>query len=394
MFDKEFDIAEIIALSQKQELTASDEQLLQQWLEADVANPVLFASLSSEDSIREKMKAFESPDSNVLWHNVISKLSYQNTQIKPQYRRLWPRIAIAAAVATIIFGAGLFYYNLNNNKAQSDQVALKNDVAPGKYGATLTLASGKRIKLSDAINGELANEAGVTISKSSDGRLIYEIKGSDTDPDKINTLSTVNGETYQVRLPDGSMVYLNAASSLTYSVNLIQNRQRRVGLSGEGYFEVAKDKAHPFIVQTDKQEVEVLGTHFNVNAYHDEKAMTTTLLEGSVKVIAGGKQRLIKPGQQARNDGSNIEVAEVNLESITDWKDGDFYLNRVNFKTAMRKIARWYDVEFVYDATVPDELESGGWISRKNNLSSVLKTIEASGFVKFRVEGNKVYVSK
>lgn len=312
----------------------------------------------------------------------------------PARKRNYKWLAVAAAVATMVFGAGLFYYAQQSKKDSLQNMAVTSDIPAGKEGATLTLASGKKIRLGDVVNGLLAEEAGVMVSKSANGQLEYKISGSDADPNKMNTLSTAKGETYSVRLPDGSLVYLNAASSLTYAASLNERGRRVVRLSGEGYFQVAKDKRHPFVVKTANQEVEVLGTHFNVNAYPDEKTVTTTLLEGSVKVVAGGKQQMIKPGEQARNNGGSIQVAEVNVESITDWKDGDFYLNRVNFKTAMRKIARWYDVEFVYDATVPDELESGGWISRKNNLSSVLKTIEGSGFVKFRVEGNKVYVSK
>lgn len=309
-------------------------------------------------------------------------------------RRNYKWLTVAAAVATVVFGAGLFYYAQESKLNAVPTVAVTKDIPAGKVGATLTLASGKKIRLSDAVNGKLAEEAGVVVTKSANGQLEYKINGSDTDPNKINTLSTAKGETYQVRLPDGSLVYLNAASSLTYAASLRERGRRVVRLIGEGYFEISKDKAHPFVVQTGNQEVEVLGTHFNVNAYADERVVATTLLEGSVKISSGKKQQVIKPGEQARNDGGNIQVAEVNVENIVDWKDGDFFLNRVNFKIAMRKIARWYDVEFVYDASVPDELESGGWISRKNNLSAVLKSIESSGQVHFEVKGNKVYVSK
>lgn len=309
-------------------------------------------------------------------------------------KRNYKWLAIASVVATIVFGAGMFYYTQKSKIDPANQVAVTNDAPPGKMTATLTLANGKKIRLSDAVNGTIANESGVSVTKSANGQLEYKINGSETDPNKMNTLSTAKGETYRVRLQDGSSVYLNAASSLTYPASLNRNGKRVVSLTGEGYFEIAKDKVHPFVVKTGNQEVEVLGTHFNVNAYGDERAITTTLLEGSVKVSAGKKQKVIKPGEQAQNDGSNIHVAEVNVDNIVDWKDGDFFLNRVNFKIAMRKIARWYDVEFVYDASVPDELESGGWISRKNNLSAVLKSIESSGQVHFKVAGNKVYVSK
>lgn len=305
--------------------------------------------------------------------------------------KLWPRIVAVAAVVAIVFG--IWFYTAHPVFNHNADITSKNDIAPGKVGATLTLANGRQIRLSNVGNGKLAREAGVTITKSGDGQLVYEIKESLAEPDKINTLSTAKGETYKVRLPDGSLVYLNAASSLTYSATLNQHGVRRVKLEGEGYFEISKDKAHPFVVESRGQEVEVLGTHFNVNAYADEPMIATTLLEGSVKVSAENKNQIIKPGEQAVNNGNSIQVSKADIENIIDWKAGDFSMNRANFKTVMRKIARWYDVEVIYDPLFPEDIESGGWISRNNKLSAVLKLIESSGQVHFKVEGKKIYVS-
>jgi transmembrane sensor len=298
----------------------------------------------------------------------------------------------AAAAILIVTGGALFYYI--QNKPSKDNVQLvAHDVSPGHQGATLTLASGKKIILTQAVNGKLAKEAGVTISKTANGQLVYNIEGT-SEGGKVNTLSTDNGETYKVQLPDGSEVWLNSASSLTYNTKLNENGKRMVSLTGEAYFQVAKDKAHPFIVHTDKQDVEVLGTHFNINSYKDEPAVSTTLLEGSVKVTSGTYKQIIKPGEQAVNNGAGIKVAVVDADNITDWKDGDFNLNHVDFRVAMRKVARWYDVEVIYDKSVPDDIETGGWISRKQKLSAVLKFIESSGLVHFKVEGKKIYISK
>lgn len=322
---------------------------------------------------------------------ILSKIQQQRAPVE-KVRKLWPRIAIGAAVATIIFGIGLFFYK--NQQKEHAQTAFHSDVAPGRQGATLTLANGKTIRLTDATNGVLAKEAGVNITKSEDGQLVYEIKNDSGESGKINTLSTANGEMYKLRLPDGSLVWLNSASSLTYAANLIENGKRSVKLHGEGYFEIVKDKAHPFIVKTGTQEIEVLGTHFNINSYTDEPLVATTLLEGSVKITSRNEKRMLKPGEQALNNGSNIQIIQANIDKATDWKDGDFYLNHVDFKTAMRKIARWYNVEIVYDASVPDDMVAGGWISRENNLSVVLKLIEKSGLVHFKIEGRRIYVSK
>ena len=315
---------------------------------------------------------------------------------KPTIQRLWPRITIAAAVATIIFGAGLFIYK----SKQTDQVqtaVYANDVAPGKQGATLTLANGKKIRLSDARNGDLASQAGVVIKKLDNGQLVYELTVSDkvsADLGAINTLSTSNGETYILTLPDKSKVWLNSASSLTYSANLLKEGKRSVKLQGEAYFEIAKDKKHPFVVETDKQNVEVLGTHFNINSYADEQAVATTLLEGSVKVSSAGASKILKPGEQAINSDKQIKVVEANMDQVIDWKDGDFNLNGLDFKVAMRKISRWYDVEMIYNASVPDGVKTGGWISRDSKLSDILKLIEKTGLVHFEIKGKQVYVSK
>ena len=307
---------------------------------------------------------------------------------------LWRRFAIVAAVGTLFFGAGLFYFGLKQQPIGEGHVVQHKDIEPGQHGATLTLANGKKIKLSDAANGELVKEAGVLIRKTANGQLIYEIKDAGTEAGKVNTLSTDRGETYQIRLPDGSTAWLNAASSLTYTTGLIREGKRKVMLEGEAYFEISKDKKHPFVVNSKGQEMEVVGTHFNVNSYPDEPAITTTLIEGSLKVNSNNDHRIIRPGQQAVNQGGTITIQEADSENATDWKDGDFYLDRVNFKLAMRKIARWYDIEVVYRTDLPDTLEAGGWIARSNKLSTVLNAIEKSGIAHFSIEGRTLYVSK
>ncbi|WP_316812295.1 FecR family protein [Pedobacter heparinus] len=311
---------------------------------------------------------------------------------KPKLVRLWLRIAVAVALVTFIFGALLYYPGINQE--HTNQLVYKNDVAPGASGATLTLSNGKKIRLSDMKNGEVAKEAGVMITKSENGEVVYEMKDGSGEAGKLNTLSTANGETYKLRLPDGSYVWLNSASSLTYSSRLVENGKRMVKLQGEGYFEITKDKSHPFVVTTDKQNVEVLGTHFNINSYPNEATVATTLIEGAVSVILGNLRQVIKPGEQAVNNGNSILVNEVNVVNVIDWKDGDFNLDELDFRVAMRKIARWYNVDVVYEASVPQHIKSGGWISRNRTLSAVLKHIESSDQVRFKVEGRKVYVSK
>ncbi|MDR6784546.1 transmembrane sensor [Pedobacter africanus] len=368
-------------------LGAEEVDEVENWINSSSENMQIFREVLNEKDLQEMGRQFRHIDVESDLMIVRAKLGPDPTTDRQSTgkHKLW-RYGIAAAVATIIFGAGLLYFK---NQQQTSP-----EIAPGKQGATLTLANGKKIRLGEVSDGKLANESGVEISKLANGQLIYEIKENSAESVKINTLTTAKGETYRVRLPDGSLVYLNAASSLTYSSALNERGKRSVRLDGEGYFEVSKDKKHPFVVETRGQSIEVLGTHFNVNAYKDEPQIATTLLEGSVKVSVKGKTQLIRPGQQVVNYGGRLQVNEVSLDDITDWKEGDFFLNHVDFKTAMRKIARWYDVVIVYDEAVPEDLESGGWMSRRNNLSTVLKAIEDTGLARFRIEGKTVHVFK
>ncbi|MFZ4261942.1 FecR family protein [Sphingobacterium sp. HJSM2_6] len=316
-------------------------------------------------------------------------LQYGKKSVRMTY---WPRL-VAAAVALLFVGTILYYYKssrLSNSKqAESD---LSVNVAPGKMNATLTLADGRKIYLTEAHKGEIANEAGISVVQTADGELVYRISDPSLGANSMNTLSTQKGETYRLILPDQSKVWLNAASSLTYTTGLKQNGKRRVKLQGEAYFQVSKDKSHPFIVETLNQEVEVLGTAFNINSYEDEPNVTTTLLEGSVKVKTANQLQILRPGEQSSTDGNKINVRKADLDQVVDWKNGEFNLHRIPFKAAMSKLARWYDVEVIYQTTNAEKLISGGWISRDASLKTILEGIEQTKQVKFKLEGRKLYV--
>ena len=346
----------------------------------------------SDESDRVLAAGLQSELSRTEVDSIYDGIAAQLPSAKSNTIKLWPRIAIAAAVVAIMFSAGLIYFHQHSKNGQS--IASVNDIAPGKQGATLTLANGRKILINDALAGALANQSGVKISKDADGSIVYEINEPKPGQLEYNTLSTSRGEEMRLRLPDGSVVFLNAASSLKYPTNYTKMGERKVFLTGEGYFEIAKDKAHPFVVVSNKQQVEVLGTHFNVNGYLDEPVVTTTLVEGSVKVTSGAVQKVIRPGEQVLNVSGSLVVTKANLDNITDWKNGDFNLTDIDFRVAMRKVARWYNVEMIYDSTVPENIQADGWISRKQTLSAVLDMIQRLGIVHFRMEGKKVYVSK
>jgi transmembrane sensor len=270
-----------------------------------------------------------------------------------------------------------------------------NDIPAGINSATLTLDNGKKIILSNANSGQLASEAGILITKSADGEVTYSIKNqTEAAANKTHTLeTTVNGQTYRLQLPDQSKVWLNAASSIKFPASFAGLKNRKVELTGEAYFEISKDKDHPFIVKTTQQEVQVLGTHFNINTYEDKQNTTTTLLEGSVKITnEHKKEQLLKPGETALvNNTANILVSPADIKSAMAWKNGDFRFNEERIDEVMLKISRWYDIEVTYHGPISKEKFSGK-ISRNKNISEVLNMLSYSNAVKFIVEGRRVTV--
>lgn len=317
-------------------------------------------------------------------------------QQEPAKLYLWARIAVAV-VLLFTLSAGLFFY-MSKDNGSAPKLA-KYDIAPGGNKATLTLANGKVINLTAAKTGDLGEEAGILITKAADGQLIYSIENSQNAAGSslYNTIETPKGGQYQILLPDGSKVWLNAASSLKYPANLTAINERRVELKGEAYFEVAKVNRKPFIVATDKQEVLVLGTHFNVKSYSDDNSTKTTLLEGSVQVTpkaSGVSGAILKPGLQAELKAGGLKVMAVEVEDEIDWKNGDFVFKEESLESIMRKIARWYDVQVVYQEDVPQNVSLEGLVSRSKSISAVLSLIESTGKVHFIIEGRKVIVTK
>lgn len=306
---------------------------------------------------------------------------------------LWQRLAVAVLVL-VVFGAGLFAY-LGIGESQSEEMA---GISPGRNAATLVLDDGSRFSLSDTPVGQIARADGAVIEKTSSGDLIYQHTAKPRQTTKYHTLLTANGEQYKIQLPDGSKVWLNAGSSLKFPASFDDQSHRTVILSGEGYFEVASNKRQPFIVKTSMQEVEVLGTHFNISSYTNEPETKTALLEGSVQIRVlsrGGMPALesvLRPGQQASVDGSKIHIEEgVTVEAVA-WKDGLFNFESTDIRAVMRQLARWYDLEVIYTDDVP-KLSFSGNLHRNLDLSQALKVLEHLG-LKFKLEKRTLTVYK
>jgi ferric-dicitrate binding protein FerR (iron transport regulator) len=442
----------------KKELAALESWYLQWNTEAN--------SLSEESLMQLKEE---------MWAALPEEVKEKNGESKTV--KLWPRIAAAAAIFLVV-GAGLFFYTsyyASHNPESSrhlddrrDLLNYANDISPGKNTATITLANGSTIVLSDAKTGVVVGAESLTyndnslVQGASGTHFSGPLKGDQKNTAPLSTpssgvegvhspgakdmltASTPRGGTYQITLPDGTKVWLNAASSLKFPSTFKELKNRKVELTGEGYFEVAKDKAHPFIVATSKQEVEVLGTHFNINSYADEPNTKTTLLEGSVRVFpssllpapssrgkrsdenralrelsaakslghatsrdlsyrrddgasrnngTGRNDVTLKPGQQSINIGKQITVNEVNAELAVAWKNGNFSFVNQPIEAVMKSIARWYNVEVVYEGQIPD-ISINAAISRNRSISQVLKMMEKTKEVKFRLEERKVYVSR
>jgi len=347
-----------------------------------------------EKAILESWVTFGNFDGKVLSEQQLDqrlKVLANRLPLAGKHYRLWRHIAMAASIIFVL-GIGVLFYRYNisilNFRKQTTTYA---DIPPGSNAATLTIGPGKTIPLSDAQIGVVIGKDGLAYN---DGTKI-EIAGQKTDGPSLQTISTPLGGTYQVTLADGTKVWLNAASSLTYPGNLNESKQRKVRLEGEGYFEVAKNKSHPFIVESKYQTLEVLGTHFNINSYTDETNTRTTLIEGSVRISPSGANKIVlKPGQQGIVDTDKANVIPVNVETAIDWKNGDFIFDGEDFKAIMRKIGRWYNVEIVYATDLTEHIELGGWMSRKSKLSTVLNRIERAGKLHFKIEGRKIIVEK
>ncbi|SEA36004.1 FecR family protein [Pedobacter hartonius] len=311
----------------------------------------------------------------------------------------WKYFSVAASIllaATI----GIYFYQSRKPQLKqfSKPAGMHADIAPGGNKAILTLANGSKISLNDVHSGKIANQFGTSISKAKDGSLVYDRSTSADTRLVYNSVETPKGGQYQIILEDGTKVWLNAASSLKYPL-AFDGKERKVELNGEAYFEVAKNKSKPFRVVTDHQVVEVLGTHFDINSYTDEPFTRTSLLEGSVRVtsLASNAKVVIKPGQQSvLKSGSSsavIAVKNIDIDEAVAWKNGYFMFDEEPLESILRKISRWYDVDVQYKGMdAKNQLYFSGTLSKYSNVSKVLKKLELTESVHFKVDGRTIVV--
>lgn len=389
---------------------ARSEQLIDRYLsgEATPEERNELEALYMQAAAKKQLPDFAETDGEEIgrmgkesWLELISKIkrSKARSAIKGNKARslvLWPGKAgggtiwkVAAAVAAITLGVWLFYASdlsgLLGGRHPEPSLSSRasrdlNDVAPGKNTAMLTLSNGEVINLDTNRNSVVVADSVTSVT--------------------MLTASTPRGGTYQLVLSDGTKVWLNAGSKISFS-SQFNGKQRKILLEGEAYFEVAHSKAKPFVVESEGQKVEVLGTHFNVNAYKDESEVKTTLLEGSVEVSSEAKSGMryrLKPGQQSlfrswENGAAQLQTIEVHAAEAIAWKEGNFIFNDEDLESILRKVARWYDVDIVYESK-PAGVSLLGAVSRSKNVSAVLNALEQTGKVHFRIEGRRIVVMK
>lgn len=390
MDEKASRVAYLIAGFIRHTLTETEHDELDAWVESSDENMLLFEELTDEKNI----------EANLAWMDKTKteeslELTKKKIEFTPEQRNLKAKKWLYGIAASVILLIGAFgiYKIINNKQSKQTSIAIneQSQIQPGGNKATLTLSNGNVIDLVSTPNGLIKGDSGTIINKSNDGEILYNDSGTINSAASYNTLTTPKGGQYKVQLPDGSQVWLNAASSLKYPTAFATS-ERIVELKGEGYFEITKDRTKPFKVKlADSSEVKVLGTHFNVMAYENEKSKDVTLLEGSVQITKGNNQQNLTPGQQGRIISSKIVlVNNVDTDQVIGWKNEQFIFHDADIQSIMRQVARWYDVDIKYETTNTQHFNAT--ISRNEPVLRLLHILEETGQIHFKTENKIIYV--
>jgi ferric-dicitrate binding protein FerR (iron transport regulator) len=336
----------------------------------------------------------QTENAKILLEEIQQKIRLKLKPAKLIRLTLWR--GVAAAVIILMFGIGSYYMFFTKRLSEvavNQNSPLTNDALPGGNKAVLELADGSKIILDNAKKGALTQQGNISVLKLDEGKIAYNTLQKKSAKLLYNTITTPRGGQYLLILQDGSKVWLNAASSIRFPVAFL-GKERKVDVTGEAYFEVTKNKNMPFRVAMNDMNVEVLGTHFNINAYADEASIKTTLLEGKVKVSRGTIVQMLLPGQQAQAiaNGQIVLNTNADIEEVIAWKNGYFSFNGADIQTIMRQVSKWYDVEVIYENGIPSG-HYRGKISRNVNASEMLKVLEESG-IHFRIEDKKIIIKQ
>lgn len=353
--------------------------------------------------------SFSRNETDEVQQRMLEKLKEEMSRLndKPAtpFRKKWITGMMAAAAVSLLIISGTLYLQSKREKPEATEksvaATVQHDVAPGGKRAMITLEDGSQIFLDSSANGTISQQGNMEVVKLSNGEIVYRKRDNNSSKIFINTMTTPRGGQYQLTLSDGTKVWMNAESSISYPTAFIET-ERKVKITGEVYFEVAPlypksgQGKVPFIVQVNSpsgdndMEIQVLGTHFNINSYADNGAITTTLLEGSIRIKNNKEEQILKPGQQAEA-GNAIKVKNnVDTELVMAWKNGYFSFSNTGLQSVMKQLARWYDVDVTYEGGIPD-MKFWGGISMGSNLSEVLKVLEESK-INFKIENKTIIV--
>lgn len=388
-------IAALIGKHLDNSLTEGEREVLEAWINASEQNRLLFAELNDPEQISASLRKFYAYDTARITAKIDAAVAPVATPVPAVHRIHFLRKWGWAAAAVLLIG-GTSYYLVVNKKNPAPVVAVQTgaDIEPGKSGAILTLADGTEVVLDSMKNGVVAVQNGAAVALA-DGGLVYDPTGKVAHEVQYNKMTTPKGRQFQISLPDGSRAWLNAASSIRFPT-IFADYERKVEVTGEVYFEIAQNANKPFVVavNSNKAEIVVLGTYFNVNAYENEGNITTTLLDGSIRVATPQARAgvVLKPGQQALvKDNAAIQVVKTaSQDQIMAWKNGLFNFEGANLEEVMRQLERWYDIDIVYENGIPD-IHFLGELGRQLSLNDLLEILRRTE-VDFRIEGRKLIV--
>ncbi|MDB5116577.1 MAG: hypothetical protein JWQ79_2069 [Mucilaginibacter sp.] len=373
-------------------MTAEEYKLLyEKYISGDCSPEEIALLQSHRDGFRMREPNGKiTPEEREIRNRVFNKIN-QTIQDKPRKVISLKYFWVVAASLLLGISVGIIFFKTRLKPVTIAQVPLR-PIKPGRNAAVLTLGNGRQIQLDNAKDGILVKNGKAAIKKIKSGEIVYDVNGkpADNSTNSMNTISIPRGGQYQITLSDGTKVWLNSVSSLTYPTNFTGN-ERLVELKGEAYFEVAHNEKMPFKVRTNGADVEVLGTHFNIAAYEGESAIKTTLLEGSVRL--SNKTSVVKlvPGEQGviNENTDKIKIKEVNINEVVAWKNGSFVFRRANIQEIMKQISRWYDVDVEYRGNVQDQY-FGGTYSKYKDITELLKGLELTGLIHFKIEGRRI----
>lgn len=392
--ERDFYVAELIGKLLNGDISAEEDLWLKDWINESAENRAQFEKLTDAGFLENKLNYWNKIDNDKAWNELLEKLP--ETELEPAKRFNYLSLLKYAAIVILALSISILLYrdNRSSTKIDHNKSIAQNPIRPGSNHAILILGNGQKVALKNHTQVSINEDDGTAVSNKNE-ILAYKHTGKANAGQQViyNTIVVPRGGEYQLVLADGSKIWMNSSSSLRYPTSF-SGSERKVYLSGEAYFEVAKNAKMPFIVKTDKAEVKVLGTHFNVKAYNDEDLCKTTLLEGAVSVQSSAMINEIKPGQQAIINGQGQQkiTSDINVEEEVAWKNGLFMFTKADIKDVMQQVSRWYDIEVVYEGKVPD-LQFTGQLSRKVDFSGFTNILKYAG-LNFTIKGETVIVAK